>query len=83
MIPSAAGLHVSALATRLPVDRVEQVALRAEADGVGVQRLSWFRVEHAPLAGLALGYGGIAADRIGEGLRRLRRAFDRVNAAAG
>jgi hypothetical protein len=30
---------------------------------------------------LALGYGGIAADRIGEGLGRLRQAFDRVNAA--
>ena len=57
------------------------MALHAEADGVGVQRLSWFRVEHPPLAGLALGYG-IAADRIGEGLRRLRRAFDRVNAGA-
>ena len=81
VIPSAAGC-TSALATRLPVDQVEQVALHAEADGVGVQRLSWFRVEHPPLAGLALGYG-IAADRIGEGLRRLRRAFDRVNAGAG
>ena len=55
--------------------KVEQVALHAEADGVGVQRLSWFRGEQPPLAGLALGYGGIAADHIGEGLRRLHAAF--------
>jgi GntR family transcriptional regulator/MocR family aminotransferase len=83
VIPSAAGLHVSALATRLSVDQVEQVARHAQAAGVGLQRLSWFRVERPALAGLAFGYGGIAADRIGEGLRRVRRAFDHVNATAG
>jgi GntR family transcriptional regulator/MocR family aminotransferase len=83
VVPSAAGLHVSALATRLSVDQVEEVARRAQAAGVGLQRLSWFRVERPPLAGFAIGYGGITADRIGEGLRRVRQAFEQVNASAG
>lgn len=49
---------------------------RALASGVAVQPLSGFRIPQPPRAGLALGYGAIEADDIGEGLLRLGQAFE-------
>lgn len=76
-IPSAAGLHVSAAARTASAGEVARVAGRALAAGVAVQPLSRFQITQPARARLALGYGAIEADDIGEGLLRLGRAFDR------
>jgi GntR family transcriptional regulator/MocR family aminotransferase len=76
VIPSAAGLHVSAAAPLASPAEIASVVQRALADGVAVQALSTFRVDQPARAGLVLGYGGIDTAHIDEGLRRLRRAFD-------
>jgi GntR family transcriptional regulator/MocR family aminotransferase len=75
LLPSAAGLHVSAIAPALSAGEMTEVARRALAAGVAVQPLSTFRITQPPRAGLALGYGAIETDDIGEGLRQLGRAF--------
>ena len=75
MVPSAAGLHVSAIATTASPAEITAVVRRALAAGVAVQPLSQFRVHEAARSGLALGYGAIDTGLIGEGLRRLRGAF--------
>jgi GntR family transcriptional regulator / MocR family aminotransferase len=77
VIPSAAGLHVSAAARTLSVARLHAVVERAFDGGVAVQELAWFTFECEPWAGLALGYGAIATPRIAEGLRALRRSFEK------
>jgi len=75
-IPSAAGLHVAALACSASADQIRSVVRRASDAGVEVQELSRFGV-HAPAQpGLILGYGAIPAGRIEDGLRRLRNCFD-------
>jgi GntR family transcriptional regulator / MocR family aminotransferase len=74
-IPSAAGLHVSAAARTASAETMVAVPARALSAGVAVQSLSTFRITQPARAGLALGYGAIEADDIGEGLRRLGRAF--------
>ena len=76
LLPSAAGLHVSATALSASVEEMTEVAARALAAGVALQPLSGFRVTQPPRAGLALGYGAIETDDISEGLRRLSRAFE-------
>jgi GntR family transcriptional regulator/MocR family aminotransferase len=75
LIPSAAGLHVSALARRASTDRVRAIARRAWEAGVAVQQLSSFAVKPPARAGFVLGYGGIPTDRIEEGLCRLGSCF--------
>jgi GntR family transcriptional regulator/MocR family aminotransferase len=75
VISSAAGLHVSAAARTASAETMVAVAARALAAGVAVQSLSTFRITQPARAGLALGYGAIEADDIGEGLRRLGQAF--------
>ena len=75
LVPSAAGLHVSAIARTASADQVRDVAARALAAGVAIQPLSGFRISQPPRAGLALGYGAIEAEDIGEGLLRLSQAF--------
>ena len=74
-VPSAAGLHVSAIARVASADEVAAVVERAPGHGVAVQPLSWFRVSEPARAGLAIGYGAIATEDIDEGLLRLARAF--------
>jgi GntR family transcriptional regulator / MocR family aminotransferase len=74
LVPSAAGLHVAALAlTDHP--GINRVATRASEAGVAVQQLSRFAVGEPGRAGLVLGYGGISTTDIVEGLRLLRRCF--------
>jgi GntR family transcriptional regulator/MocR family aminotransferase len=76
VIPSAAGLHVSAFAPGLSNENVEGVVRRASSLGVECQPLSIYSLEGSPRAGIVLGYGAIEADRIAAGLTRLREAFD-------
>jgi GntR family transcriptional regulator/MocR family aminotransferase len=72
-VPSAAGLHVAALA-RPGVD-VVRAADRAAERGVAIRTLSYFgEGEDAP-DGLVIGYGAIPVERVDEGLRRLRACF--------
>jgi GntR family transcriptional regulator/MocR family aminotransferase len=76
-MPSVAGLHLAALCDTLSADRLRDVVRRASDEGVEVQELSRFAVEGVKTpAGLVLGYGAIALDRIEEGLRLLRTHFD-------
>jgi GntR family transcriptional regulator / MocR family aminotransferase len=82
LIPSAAGLHVSAIARRASAEEVLAVTRRALTAGVAVQPLSGFPITLTPRAGLAIGYGAIEASDIREGLSRLGRAFDGGSAPA-
>lgn len=77
VLPSAAGLHIAALARTASRDRMEDVARRASEAGVEVQLLSRFGVDAPGPPGLLLGYGAIATAQIAEGLRRLKACFDR------
>jgi GntR family transcriptional regulator / MocR family aminotransferase len=76
LVPSAAGLHVSALAVA-DHPGINRVATRASEAGVAVQELSRFAVGEPRRAGLVLGYGGITTTDIAEGLRLLRGCFGR------
>jgi GntR family transcriptional regulator/MocR family aminotransferase len=76
VIPSAAGLHVCAVARGASVEALRAVACRASAIGVEVHELARYGVDGRPRAGLLLGYGAIATERIDEGLTRLRQCFD-------
>ena len=49
--------------------QIEALARRAAAAGVAIQTLSSFAVGENALAGIVLGYGGIATTDIQEGLR--------------
>ncbi len=75
VVPSTVGLHVTALARSASAADVHEAARRAAEWGVQVHELSRFAFDPTTRAGLVLGYGAIAADRIREGLRRLRRCF--------
>jgi len=57
------------------VEQIASIARRAIEVGVDIQTLSSLVVRPIERAGIVLGYGGIATDRIEEGLRRLRRCF--------
>jgi DNA-binding transcriptional MocR family regulator len=54
---------------------VDAVARRARRAGIGVRTMDGFYAEGPPGSGLVLGYGAIATDRVGDGLRRLADAF--------
>jgi GntR family transcriptional regulator/MocR family aminotransferase len=75
IIPSNVGLHIAAFARHASVDEINAIAHRASEAGVEVHTLSRFSVQMPPKAGLVLGYGAIPAERIEEGLRRLRLCF--------
>src|SRR4026209_917073 len=70
VIPSAAGLHISALAVDSSPDRIDAVVRRAAREGVGCLPLSLWGLKREPSPGLVLGYGAIATDRIEAGLDR-------------
>ncbi|MEP7117598.1 MAG: PLP-dependent aminotransferase family protein [Acidobacteriota bacterium] len=75
LVPSAAGMHLTAtIAPRAKVD-VAQVVARASARGVAVRRLADFCLGPPARDGLVFGYGGISGPRIDEGLVRLAAAF--------
>jgi GntR family transcriptional regulator/MocR family aminotransferase len=77
VIPSAAGLHVTAIARASNAEQLSAIVRRASDAGVEVQQLSAFAHEGPPPAGLVLGYGAISTSHIEEGLGRLRSCFMR------
>ncbi len=72
-MPSAAGLHVAALA-KMPID-MDAVAARALELDVGVYPLRPYYARGRAAPGLVFGYGAIDEHDIREGLSRLRRAL--------
>jgi GntR family transcriptional regulator/MocR family aminotransferase len=75
VIPSAAGLHVTATAAGTPIVRIQRIAERAARVGVACHPLAPYALMLARPAGLVLGYGAIPTDRIEAGLERLRASF--------
>lgn len=76
--PSAAGLHLAAIARRRWARHVPALIRTARAADVAVQDLATSSINGQGTAGLLLGFGAIALDRLDEGLSRLRRCFDEV-----
>jgi len=74
--PSTVGLHICSVATDLSPGDLSSAVTRAI--DVGVDELARYSIGPS-VAGLLFGYGAIGADRIDEGLRRLRRSFDSAN----
>jgi GntR family transcriptional regulator/MocR family aminotransferase len=78
LVPSAAGLHISATTNTLSADELTAVVARAATAGVVVPPLSRYSVDQPARAGLVLGYGGIDITHIDEGLQLLRHSFDQM-----
>ncbi|GAA1595914.1 PLP-dependent aminotransferase family protein [Actinomadura kijaniata] len=75
VVPSEAGLHLSAFLTGDDTGDDTGLARRALDHDVALYPLSEFAIAGPPRPGLVFGYGGVRRDDIGEGLRRLRRAM--------
>ncbi len=75
VVPSQAGLHLSAVARSLSAADIDQAVQQAADDGVEVLDLARFAAGPHVQAGVLVGYGAIRLERIDEGLRRLRRHF--------
>jgi GntR family transcriptional regulator/MocR family aminotransferase len=75
-VPSAAGLHVAAVAPTSTPEELQAVLGRASTAGVELQPLSMYDLGPPSQPGIVLGYGAIPTTDIEEGLRRLRRCFD-------
>lgn len=74
--PSVAGLHLCArLAVEGGPELAASVVDRARAAGVGVENLASYCAERPGQAGLVLGYGGITAADVEEGIRRIAASF--------
>jgi GntR family transcriptional regulator/MocR family aminotransferase len=71
-VPTAGGLHLSAFLHEREATSDVAIAGRAHERGVALYPLSYHFVDAEPRAGLMLGYGAIPADRIEEGLARVR-----------
>ncbi|WP_231954814.1 aminotransferase-like domain-containing protein [Actinoplanes derwentensis] len=69
VIPTAAGLHMTAL---LPVSS-RRVVAAARRQGVGVEELAAYTGEESAVDGLVVGFGAVDPDRIEEGLAVLAR----------
>ncbi|HEY2962242.1 MAG TPA: PLP-dependent aminotransferase family protein [Pyrinomonadaceae bacterium] len=76
IVPSVAGLHLTALARSASVEQISAVFDCAAELGVQVQRLAKFYSEQPARAGLLFGYGAIPTTKIEEGLEKLRTCFD-------
>jgi GntR family transcriptional regulator / MocR family aminotransferase len=76
VVPSAAGLHLTAVARTASSEELDTVLRRASAAGVELQSLSMYGVAAPAPPGLVLGYGANPTDRVDHGLDRLRRCFD-------
>jgi GntR family transcriptional regulator/MocR family aminotransferase len=76
LVPSSAGLHVTATAPTSTPEELQAVLDRASAASVALQPLSMF--DHSPPSqpGIVVGYGAIATADIEEGLGLLRRCFE-------
>jgi GntR family transcriptional regulator/MocR family aminotransferase len=80
-VPSVAGLHVCALLAGGSTVSLDQVVADARNSGVATEVLAGYCGESPAQSGLVIGYGAIAAEDIGEGLRRLADSFRRLAAA--
>ncbi len=78
VVPSAAGMHLAATVNPDAAVDIAHVVARAGARGVAVRSLADFAMSVPSRAGLVLGYGGIAGERIDQGLTRLAAAFTAV-----
>ncbi|MDX3229518.1 PLP-dependent aminotransferase family protein [Streptomyces sp. ME19-01-6] len=67
VVPSSAGLHVTAYAT----GDLDELATRARTSGVALYTLPEVAMSRSVRPGLVFGYGAIAAPDIGPALRRL------------
>ena len=76
LISSVAGLHLTAWMPDGGAGEARAWARRARGAGVGVRALSDFAIQPSVTDGLVFGYGMIAADRIDDGLARLRACMD-------
>ena len=74
VIPSAAGLHLAAVAVGA-APNIRRVADRARSRGVRVGVLSDYSLGAPSEAGVVIGYGAIPSSRIDEGLRQLAASF--------
>jgi GntR family transcriptional regulator/MocR family aminotransferase len=74
LIPSAAGLHVTARVLPGASIDIGQVVHHVAMSGVGVSALSRF-CAHTSQAGLVIGYGAIPTAKVAEGLKRLAAVF--------
>ena len=74
LVPSMAGLHLTALLRAGTVRHERDLMQRARANGVELYGLSAFGIaERRP--GLILGYGMLSADRLPEALARLEKVL--------
>jgi len=79
VVPSIAGLHVSALARTASAEQITAVVEKASEADVAIQDLRTFTIARMARAGIVLGYGAIPSTQIQEGLRRLRSCFVAVH----
>jgi GntR family transcriptional regulator / MocR family aminotransferase len=75
VVPSIAGLHITAVAREISAEEIKVIVEKASEAGVEVQELAPLTVAPSSRAGILLGYGAIPTADIGEGLRRLRSCF--------
>jgi GntR family transcriptional regulator/MocR family aminotransferase len=71
VIPSAAGLHLSARLS--PSYRAGFIAAKAAERGIGLQPFERYATAEAPPNGFAFGYGLIETRQIDEAIRRLAK----------
>jgi GntR family transcriptional regulator / MocR family aminotransferase len=76
LVPSAAGLHVSARLRSGDVEHAEAVAAAAEERSVSVATLARY-CAGPPTAGFAFGYGSLSSETAAEGLTRFRLLLTR------
>jgi GntR family transcriptional regulator / MocR family aminotransferase len=69
-IPSAAGLHISALLLAPEADEGE-IVRKARKAGIAIRGLAQFHAAHPTRRGLVIGYGAIPLERLNEALTRL------------
>ena len=75
VVPSIAGLHITALARNASAEEIQIIVEKASEAGVEVQELAPLTVTPPGQAGILLGYGAIPTAGIREGLGRLRNCF--------
>lgn len=77
LVPSTAGLHVAAQLRRGGPASDRAIVRSARRRGVELHLpISALAVTQPPRPGLLFGYGAVAAEEVGRGLRRLRECFD-------
>ena len=75
LVPSNAGLHLTAVARDSARKEFATLGERATSVGIAMHELSTLSISRPARMGLVLGYGAIATARVEEGLRRLRECF--------